>query len=388
MSKKNLYFLSILHLFILQKLEAQVFTGTVKEDTKEKYTIPYANILIKGKSIGTVSDGNGKFNLAYTNHLKKTDSIVFSFLGYQNKTISLFDFKNNSIVYLKTNVESLNEVVVSADLSSYDSYLMNQIIAHKKSNNPHSIKKIHFDEISFLSVFLANLDSTFTEKRIFKTNKKDFIKKTDSTFALPIYFSKEILNHQIDRDENIETNQIVKSEQEGALEQLNSTIKTFVNYRITQNINFYDENIELLGRGFKSPIASDYKTYYNVYLSDSTLIKDVKHYKFEYYPKNEKSVAFDGSFWVESETFALTKIDADLPDVANVNFIKNLGFELTYQKVKGNNWAVKTQKTKTEFSLTNSSDKKSKYFLIQKNQNYTNFELNPTKKTATAKSLH
>jgi hypothetical protein len=355
-------------------LVAQRIVGTVI-DTEDSTTLPFVNILVKGSSIGAISDIDGKFKLKTDGTIAKTDSVVFSFIGYKTKTIALKDFKNKSNVYLDRSAESLGEIVLTADISSYDEYLMRQILINKRYNDPGRIKKSQYNETALLSVFLASLDNDIVEKKKFKKNKNAFIVESDSTVMMPILLSKEIIRHRIDKDKNINNAQIISIEQEGTLEQLTSLVKATINQKITQNINFYDENIDLLGRSFQSPISSNYKAHYRIYLSDSTMIDDVKHYKFEYYPKNEKSVAFDGSFWVEANTFALTSIDATLPDIANVNFIKKLSFEVTYDRVGEKNWYVSSQKSKTKFSFTTSKKKEGRFFSVQKHQKFTDFTL-------------
>jgi len=352
---------------------AQRVVGTVL-DTEDNTSIPFVNVYIKGTSIGTTTDFNGKFKLKYNSNKTKKDSIIFSFIGYGTKTIALKIFKNKSIIHLKKGGEILKEIVLSANGLSYGDYLMRQIISNKRYNNPDRVKKSQFTETVILSVFLANLNKSIVEKNRFKKNRNAFIAGSDSTVMMPISLTKEIIKHRINKDENINSKEIISTEQEGTLEQSNSLIETTINQKITQEINFYNENIDLLGRGFQSPITSNYKSYYKVYLSDSIIVNGVKHYEFQYYPKNEKSAAFDGSFWVESETFALTKIKANVPIDANINFIKKLEFELEYKKAAKRKWYVKSQKTKTTFSFINPKKKKGRYFSVQKHQKYTDFQ--------------
>lgn len=52
-------------------------------DAETKQAIPYVNIGVFQKNIGTVSDENGKFELKFSGNSIATDSIVFSHLGYQ-----------------------------------------------------------------------------------------------------------------------------------------------------------------------------------------------------------------------------------------------------------------------------------------------------------------
>ena len=62
-------------------------TGTVSEyETGE--SIPGANIVVKGTTIGTTTDFDGNFEL-HIPSFTKGDSVTFSFVGFYNETIAL-----------------------------------------------------------------------------------------------------------------------------------------------------------------------------------------------------------------------------------------------------------------------------------------------------------
>lgn len=346
-------------------------------DAQANIPLPSVNVVIKGTSDGTATDFDGKFKIKHSRKLTDQDTVVFSSLGYRTVKVGIGDFKVNATIFMEENSEALGAVTINTKgLTSYEERLMNEIIKNKSKNDPNNIKKSQYLETSVLSVFLANIDDKITKKRRFKKSATAFIKDSDSTVMMPILLAKEIIRHRVDDDKNINNATVLQVQQEGTLDQLTSTVKTTINQRIAQDVNFYDENMDLLGRTFQSPISSSYKAYYKMYLSDSMMVDGVKHYKFEYFPRNEKSVAFDGSFWFESETFALTKIDATLPVEANVNFIKKLSFEVEYDQTEDQKWYVKSQKTNTDFSLFKSKkNKKSQYFIVQKQQKYSDFQL-------------
>ncbi|WP_298550066.1 DUF5686 and carboxypeptidase-like regulatory domain-containing protein [uncultured Algibacter sp.] len=381
-NKKNCYILIIILTisFSSNILFGQEFTGTVK-DTEDNSSIAFVNVFFKNTTIGVISDIDGNYSIRKKRVTKK-DSLVFSYLGYATKIIAVKDLKNNAVIYLKPESSQLNAVVIRGKADPYTDRLMRKIIRNKKKNDPANVRKVQYNETALLSVYLANLQKEVLNKRRFKNFKDSFLKDSDSTVMMPILLSKEGFKHRIDKDENIDITKNIYEEQEGTLEQLNGLIKTTINQKITQNINFYDENIDLLGRSFQSPITSDYKSYYHLYLADSSMVDGVKQYQFQYYPKNEKSVAFDGEFWVDSESFALTKIEAAIPVEANVNFIKSLEVEINYQKPDSVHWVIKSQKTNTTMSFTGSKKKKSKHFLVQKNQKYSdyNFDFKSSKK--------
>jgi hypothetical protein len=72
--------------------------------------LPYVNISIKGKPIGTVSNAEGNFYIANSSITDK-DSLIFSHLNFEKKTLRI-PLKRNEI-QLDSKVVNLKEVVIS-----------------------------------------------------------------------------------------------------------------------------------------------------------------------------------------------------------------------------------------------------------------------------------
>lgn len=72
--------------------------------------IPYVNMSIKGKSIGTVSDISGNFFIEKSS-INENDSLIFSHLNFE-KTIIEIPLKTN-VIQLKPKVQYIKEVIVS-----------------------------------------------------------------------------------------------------------------------------------------------------------------------------------------------------------------------------------------------------------------------------------
>jgi len=88
----------------------QVFTGSITDHTK-LFELPYANISVRGKSVGGISDARGKFKIDITK-AAITDTITVSYLGYQSMSYlkrdivsSFYEIKLIPVSY------DLNEVV-------------------------------------------------------------------------------------------------------------------------------------------------------------------------------------------------------------------------------------------------------------------------------------
>lgn len=88
--------------------------GIIKSN--EGTPLPYVNIGIVNKEVGTVSDVDGNFSLTIPSSGKK-DSIKISSIAYESKQFLVEDFikileKNNEVTLLE-NIETLEEVVIS-----------------------------------------------------------------------------------------------------------------------------------------------------------------------------------------------------------------------------------------------------------------------------------
>ena len=90
-------------------------TGTVK-DSEYNSALPGAAIMIKGTTDGTITNVNGEFELETQ---AGTFDIVISFLGYEDKTVSVTvtsgKMTNLRVISLKGTSQGILEIYVTAD---------------------------------------------------------------------------------------------------------------------------------------------------------------------------------------------------------------------------------------------------------------------------------
>lgn len=94
------------HAFAQNSKQSYSIHGTVSDYTGH---LPGVSVYIKGTTQGTVTNGQGQYNLL----VSPTDTLVFSFIGYQTQQVTLngqlqFDIK------LQEEIKTLSEVVVNA----------------------------------------------------------------------------------------------------------------------------------------------------------------------------------------------------------------------------------------------------------------------------------
>ncbi|WP_298320054.1 carboxypeptidase-like regulatory domain-containing protein [uncultured Aquimarina sp.] len=103
------------HTLLAQKSENKntisIEATVLDKGTKEP--LPFTNVIIEGTSIGTITNEKGEFELTLTKNYS-TNTVIFSFVGYQNTAIPVKQFKNpEKLIYLETASTSLEEIVVT-----------------------------------------------------------------------------------------------------------------------------------------------------------------------------------------------------------------------------------------------------------------------------------
>ena len=134
---KILIFLTILSIpYIVQgeDLQQRNVSGTVT-DASNREAMPGVNVVVKGTSIGTLTDIDGKYTLSIPG---QNPTLVFTFIGYENMEVQVTD-RNVIDVALTSSTLALNEVVVVG----YG--------VQKKSDLTGSVTRVTLDEKSVLS---------------------------------------------------------------------------------------------------------------------------------------------------------------------------------------------------------------------------------------------
>lgn len=83
--------------------------GQILENSEPPFPLPGVNILVKGTTLGTVSDGNGYFSIKS----KRGDVLIFRYIGFKDYEYVVSRAISNLTVSLESDSEELSEVVVT-----------------------------------------------------------------------------------------------------------------------------------------------------------------------------------------------------------------------------------------------------------------------------------
>ncbi len=110
MSKQLLFLLTLLALSAIDIFAQTKIFGTVSDANNQP--IVGANIILKGKIVGTITDGQGKFDFTTSTSLPVT--LVASVVGYQRQEILVENASAPVPITLSESLEVMDEVVFSA----------------------------------------------------------------------------------------------------------------------------------------------------------------------------------------------------------------------------------------------------------------------------------
>lgn len=91
---------------------AQMLRGKVF-DAQTRQPLPYANLGVRGKSVGGITDATGAFAIDFSK-ATANDSVVISYVGYQSRAFALQSLaaEKNHVFYLTPTSKELAEVVI------------------------------------------------------------------------------------------------------------------------------------------------------------------------------------------------------------------------------------------------------------------------------------
>lgn len=312
-----------------QSLSERMICGKIVDDNTGE-ELPFTNVYVRGTLIGVTSDFDGTFCLKVPN---MTDSISFSALSYKYKGIALKDLDDDdNIIRLKPDAFNLTEIVVSPD--DAPRRLMRQVIANKQRNDPTKYQRTSYEKYTRWEYALNNISDKATNNWLLKNTQNLMRLDEDSNKYLPVYFSETLSFN--------ETQKKPKKMRATILGDNTKGIDIFKQYEIGGfssamdiEVSFYDNIVKIVGGvGFVSPLADNALQYYKYYITDSTYMADsTKVYTVKYKPKDLGNKAFEGTMDIETKYFSLQRIDAKMPKYTNINFVKKLSFNSTYQFV-------------------------------------------------------
>ena len=362
---------NILILFLLGYLssKSQTFIEGQVFDSKTKEPIGYANIYIKGTTIGTTTDDKGYYQLKLNSNF---DSISAAYLGYLEGTLILKKQLKQTINFeLKASESMLAEAVIVGSKESLEDYLIRKILENKEKNDKKNLRNYSYERYDKIELDIKNMSEKFKNRKILKPFKFVF-DNIDSTSEdepfLPMLLSESISEFFYTNKLN-KKREIVKASKVSGIN--DASFNEFLSATY-QDINIYDNAYNILEKQFISPIANSCKTFYRYKVIDTIVLDNIVHYKMMFEPKTKGDNTFLGSFIVSENSYAIKSIQLRMASHVNINFVKKIEFNQDFEFVNNQFWMMTNDNLLIEFKPL----EKTPAIVTRKNAVFRNFRIN------------
>lgn len=311
-----------------------VIVGKVT-DAQTGEGVPFATIALKAKAVGAQSDFEGNYRLL-TQEL--TDSLLISSIGYKLKSKPLTNDSLQTInIQLAATAQQLKEVVVRVRGQDPAYRIMRRVDEHKAQNNFAQLKAYQWESYNRISISVQNLSEKFKQKKIIrdiydKINQIESLRDKNANVVIPIYSSESISTVYFRKDPS-RMKEIVQKNYAKGLGIADDDFVAQLTASGYNTINFYQNWVGLFRKEFMSPLASGGTGFYTYFLRDTTQVGLHPCYRIDFDPKNPRDLAFRGTIWIDTTSYALVQIDATVDKAANINFIDKIQIQQEYEQL-------------------------------------------------------
>jgi len=296
------FFTGLVSLFAQNKF---IISGKIT-NSKNKLPLPFANVKIIDKPIGTAADSDGvyKFNLKEGKY-----TFIYSYIGFTSDTISI-NLKKDIIIdaQLVSKNLQINEVTITPGINPAIKLIEKTI--RQKQNRNSKIESYIFEAYT-KGVVRSNKEVKGRPGgRGLNVNLFGSEDKKDST-NLKIAGIVENQSKGYFKFPDLYKDEIIARKQTANFP---ASLNVFTGGRIK---NFYNETLNITGRDIPSPISDYALDYYYYYIEDSLAYDNKKVFQVYFAPDNPNDAGFIGRLFITDKTYDLVKVDVKINSTAN-----------------------------------------------------------------------
>ena len=306
-------------------------------DANTSEPIAFANVFIKGTTSGTTTDFDGKY-LLKTSQLG--DSLSVMVVGFLTKSKFIEKRENQAIDFkLTPTIFTLEEVVIVAGENPAHE-IIKKAAENKEKYRIENLNAYQYKSYVNIDLSFDKLSENFKNSSIFKGYTQIFDSlenraEKDELAVLPFYLSESIKSVYFRKNPK-RRKQVVEASKQTCLI---IESKEIIDKQIGTGFDDFDFNynwIHLIKRHFISPIAKGGLGYYKYYIMDTIMIENDSCYEIAVFAKRPIDAVFQGKIWISKHNYALRRVDLEINDQANFNFVERLKIQQDYSNIDSN----------------------------------------------------
>ncbi|WP_158233324.1 DUF5686 and carboxypeptidase-like regulatory domain-containing protein [Reichenbachiella sp. 5M10] len=365
--KLTYIFFVVVGLWASERANAQETTriSGVVTDKVTGERLPFVNLSFEGTTRGTTSDMDGVY---YIQTEDATASLKASYIGYKPVVkpvrigaTQLIDFQLE-----ETSLE-LETVTISSKKLRYRNKdnpavtIIKKVIDHKESNKMTSLDYYEYNKYEKVEFDVNNVSEKFKEKRIMRDFQMvfDYMDTSDinGKTYLPIFLRETSSQVYYRRSPERTVEYRMGTKMTGFEDYFDNQGISYVVDKLYQDIDIYDNNINILSQLFVSPISILAPATYKFFIADTLVVDDEKLFKLSFQPRNPSDLAFIGSMFITTDSaYAVKKVDMRISKQTNLNYVQDMFVVQEFVKNQYDTYSLKTDKISMDFNIVDGNN--------------------------------
>ena len=345
----------------VQYLTAQtrLITGAVL-DSLTRNPIPNVTISIPNHPGGVFTNPNGSFRMHVAADIQK---ITFTSTGYIPRTLTL---KNDTLqrltVFLSKSYTELQGVLVRPKKEKYRNKnnpaveLIRQVIANKEKNGPGAYPYTSYQQYEKIRLLLDKVPNWTINNKVMR--KFRFLTENRDTTLIPgqslvpVYIEELSSDNFYQRHPENRKKLVLGKKNVDFGEYVDMRgISTFLN-RLYEDINIYDNTINIFTIQFTSPVADLAPTFYMYFIHDTITDNGIKLIRLDFTPRNPEDLLFRGTLYITLDgNYAVRKVEMGVTRHTNLNYVREFHIRQEFEQGPGERYHLATSNVLALFSV-------------------------------------
>lgn len=355
---------------------AETYIGLVTDSISGE-TLPGISIQIEGTMFGDITDFDGNFSI----NANPDQNLIFSFLGYNSRTISLKKYPLGRKINIKLQPTDyqLEEVQVTAK-NSYSKKnnpaveLIKRIIAEKNDNRMEGCKYYQRDTyekqvMGFTDVSKKVSNALGISEITQQADTSIISGKTTLLTSL-----KEWSMTQYYRQNPKDFKKVIKGKTSQGIDDAifaEGWLDTFTE-ELFKDMDIYSPSVMIGFKPFVGPLSKMSPDFYKFFIKDTIAVDSTKYIRLGFTPFNSANYGFMGFISVDSATLAVKDVYLDIPKNTNINYIEGLHIEQTYEKSEQGIMELKNDRLVTELAVVQGTQS----VYLERTRKFSNYKFN------------
>ena len=333
-------------------------------DAANKEPLSFVSVTFPGTDEGISTDEDGYYEL-------KTDSaystVQFSIIGYKTVTRPVMSGKDQTInIALAEDSRVMQEVVVKPRKFHYHNKnnpavaLIDLVVANRDRNRIAHYDYATYQQYEKMVFSLSNSPEKLRKNLLLRRYK--FITANLDTVTLPgkallpLYIQEATSDVYYRRNPEHKKTVIYGEKRVDYGEFVDNEGLNQYMHHLYQDVDIYDNNINLATNQFLSPIANLAPTLYKYFITDTIVRDSVRWVELSFFPRNKADMLFQGKLYVTLDgRYAVPEADMYINKDINLDWVKTMHVVLDFDRNPDSTYQLSRSTVDADFGITKTS---------------------------------